>query len=146
MNRFTIAAFCLMMAASVYSRTIPDEEVQELLESLTTLTSQRLAQRASQWECTPSVRYVCTSEGCQRHPPLVFVRLDLAEKTYSRCDSKGCDTFPMTFSAGGIYTTFNQPSSGSTFLKVLNDGSEYLEVVSSLNTVYQYFGACRPSR
>ena len=134
-----------MMAAPVYSQTITGEEVQEALKPLVALMSQTLTQRGSQWECTPSVRYICTSEGCQRNPPLVFVRLDLAEKTYSRCDSAGCDTFPMTFSVSGIYTTFNDPSGGSTFLKVLNDGSEYLEVVSAMNAVYQYFGVCRPT-
>ena len=73
------------------------------------------------------------------------MRLDLAENTYGRCDSKGCDSYPMTFSAGGIFTTISLPGSGSTFLKVVNDGSQYLEVASLQLAVHQNFGACKPS-
>jgi hypothetical protein len=77
---------------------------------------------------------------------LVSVRLDLAEKTYARCDSKGCDSYSITFSASGIFTTVSVRGSGSTFLKVLNDGSQYVEVASLHLAVHQNFGACKPGQ
>ena len=143
---------CILVIAASVIFTGPvasQDSLSDDLKLLTDLMARPLAARALQWECTPSVRYVCTPEGCEQNPYLVSVRLDLAEKTYARCDPpkfNACETYPMIFSADGIFTTFNQPSSGSTFLKVLNDGSQYLEVVSLLISVHQNFGACRSSR
>ena len=136
------ALVALIFAGPVASQ----DSLSEDLKRLRGLMTLPLAQRAPQWECIPSVRYVCTPEGCERTPALVSVRLDLVENTYARCDSKGCDTYPMTFSVGGIFTTVSLPGRGSTFLKVLNDGSQYVEVASLHTAVHQNFGACKPSR
>ena len=71
------------------------------------LIAQTLNQRSTRWVCSPSELYVYAPDGCKRSPGLGSVHLDFANKTYARCDSKGCDTHAMTFSAGGIYTTGN---------------------------------------
>ena len=140
---------CLLSAAASLSLAVigsatAQDFLFEDLQQLTGLVSRPLAQRALQWECTPSVRFVCTAEGCGRSPAVVSVRLDLGEKTYARCDNKGCHAYPMTFSAGGIFTNVTLPGSG-TFLKVVNDGSEYVEVASLHLAVHQNFGVCKPS-
>lgn len=116
------------------------------LELLSDLMTRPLAQRSLHWMCIPSLQYVCTSEGCERIAALLHVNLDLEKKTYARCEGKGCDTYPMSFEASGIFTTVNLLGSGGTFLKVVNDGSEYVEVTSLHLAVLQNFGACQPSR
>ncbi len=135
---FLLAA--LLPAASACG----EDSLSDDLQALTDLATRSLSDRALQWECVPSVRYVCTSEGCERNPGVVSVRLNLGENTYARCDSKGCDSYPMTASAGGIFTSVSLPGSGGTFLKVLNDGSEYVEAASLHLAVHQNFGTCKP--
>jgi hypothetical protein len=56
-----------------------------------------------------------------------------------------CDTYDMKWSSGGIFTTMTLPASGETFLKALNDGSQYVEVVSLWLAVHQNFGKCTPT-
>jgi hypothetical protein len=70
------------------------------------------------------------------------VKLDFREKTYSRCDKKGCDDYAMAFGSSGIFTTATPQLQGS-FIKVVNDGSEYMEVATLMLEAYVNFGACR---
>jgi hypothetical protein len=138
MIRTALALAALLLAACAAEDAVSDDA-----RDLAQLTSRPLAQRALRWECTPSVLHVCTSEGCKRTPATVSVRLDLEKNTYARCDEAGCDSYPMTFSKSGIFTIVNLPNNGSTFLKVVNDGSEYLEVQSLILAVFQSFGTCK---
>jgi hypothetical protein len=138
--QFGAALAGLLVAGSAASQ----DSSPEGLEQLTALVIQPLADRASDWVCTPSVRYVCGPDGCEQHPALVSVRLDLNESTYARCNSDGCETYPMNFAPSGIFTTFQLRGRGGTFLKVYNDGSEYVEVASLLLGIQQSFGVCEP--
>jgi len=123
-----------------------EDSLSDDLKALTDLATRSLEDRALKWECVPSARYVCTSEGCERNPGGVSVRLNFRDNTYDRCDSKGCDSHPMTAAAGGIFTSVSLPGSGGTFLKVLNDGSQYVEAAALHLAVHQNFGACKPMR
>ena len=76
--------------------------------------------------------------------PTVWIEFDLASKIYQRCDEKGCDDYAMTYSRSGIYTVVTV--GGGTFLKVLNDGSDFAEVVSLGTAVWNGFGVCAPQR
>lgn len=146
MRRYLVSAGVFFTSLILAGSEAAQDSLSDDLQFFSDLTTRPLAQRALRWECSPSVRYVCTAEGCERKPSLVSVRLDLAEKTYARCDNKGCDSYPMTFSTGGIFTTVSLPASGSAFLKIVNDGSQYIEVASVGLAVHQNFGACKPSR
>ena len=46
----------------------------------------------------------------------------------------------MLYSGSGIFTAAR--ANGGTFLKVLNDGSQYVEVVSLHLAIHQSFGKC----
>jgi hypothetical protein len=111
-------------------------------EPIESLAAKPLAARASQWRCLPTSRFICTANGCESGPPLVWVVIDYASKRYERCDAKGCDRYDLGSSAGGIYTTA-WPNAGA-FLKALNDGSEYTEVVTLGTTVHVQHGRCTP--
>jgi len=109
-----------------------------------------LAQRASQWKCTPSSDFICIAKGCtlptEVVPGMVSVHLDFRKKTYTRCGDQGCDTYDrMIFSDSGSFTNVSLPYKG-VFLKPANDGSEYVEIVTLLTNVYLKFGSCKPIR
>lgn len=138
------SAIVILSAVAIAASSAAEYPTAEDRQALADLMSRPLAERAIRWECSPSARYVCTPEGCERSPGVVSVRLNFAENTYARCDSKGCDSHSMSFSAVGIFTRISLPDSGSTFFKVLNDGSQYVEVASSQLAINQNFGACKP--
>ncbi len=100
--------------------------------------------RASRWRCDAAVKFQCSAEGCKEARARVWVNIDFPDRRYERCDSKGCDQYEMAYSVAGIYTTVS-PVIG-TFLKVLNDGSEFVEVASLGTAVVTSFGRCMPHR
>jgi hypothetical protein len=73
----------------------------------------------------------------------VSVQIDFPKKTYARCDTIGCDNYGLASEASGIFTIINIPGGGA-FFKVVNDGSEYVEVASLHLAVQQTFGTCQP--
>ena len=139
-SRVSIALIALLFLGTAATAQDLDD-----FQAMTGLMTRPLAKRALQWECTPAIRFVCTSTGCEKQRGVVSVRLNLAESVYSRCDNKGCDSYPMTFSSEGIFTTVILPGRGGTFFKVVNDGSEYLEIATLHLVSHQYFGTCKPS-
>jgi hypothetical protein len=62
-------------------------------------------------------------------------------QSYARCDEKGCDSHVMVAQKSGIYTILELPASGA-FMKVENDGGEYVEVASLGNSLITNFGSC----
>ena len=115
---------------------------EPMLAELVEMVAKPMAERASKWKCVPMRAFACGVDGCKAGTPSVHVVLDLEKRTYSRCDTKGCDKYPMTYSSGGAFTTFSLPYRSGTFLKTLNDGSSYVEVASSMLSVLQNFGRC----
>ena len=140
-TRAALLAVVLAFASSADGQDAPPEaEIDAWLDAAGDLIARPLVQRGEKWECVPAHRFVCTLEGCERDSGRVSVRLDFAANTYARCDQKGCDTYPMLYSGSGIFTTAR--AHGGTFLKVLNDGSQFVEVVSLHLAIHQSFGKC----
>ena len=52
---------------------------------------------------------------------------------------------PATFFVDGIFTTASIPDRANSFVKIVNDGSEYIEVVSLAFNIFQNFGTCKPA-
>ncbi len=148
---------CAALGALIIAGPVAAQDSKPNLSQIPDFMSRPLAQRALQWVCTPSVRYVCFAEaGCSQISHTGSVHLDLAKKIYARCGSpelKNCVTFPLRFEAQGAFTYVDEPISGTTFLEVLNDGSQYVEVVAGYHSerisgfsVLQNFGSCKPRR
>lgn len=107
------------------------------------LMSRSLKQRGSAWKCIPDTRDVCTPEGCKSAEPSVFVVIDFDKNQYARCDNRGCDSYPMTESNAGMFSTVSLPENPGMFLKVENDGAHYTEVVSLHFDVMISRGTCQ---
>ena len=83
--------------------------------------------------------------GCEQAPEnTVWMELDFESGTYSRCDPKGCDIYTVTYSSGGVFTTVRLSQVG-TLLKVVNDGSEFIDVATVGVAVITSFGTCQPN-
>lgn len=95
---------------------------------------------AEEWYCSPTVKFYCERKGCKNIQPTVWVTLDFSTQSYGRCDKQGCDQYSMTSSVSGIYIL--AVAQGGTILKMMNDGSEFVEVVSLGTTTYISFGSC----
>lgn len=119
-----------------------DEQLRRELKYVTSLMGAALQDRAPLWRCEISTKYVCTSVGCALVKPTVWINLDFGRRVYERCDSKRCDAYDMTFTQSGIFTLVS-PNQG-TFLKAVNDGSEFVEVASLGVQTYNGFGQCIP--
>ena len=69
----------------------------------------------------------------------IWILLDFAKEEYSRCDTKGCDTYKMTVDVGGIYINIFSTGFKS---KVSADRKEFMEYVSLRTTSYLSYGSC----
>lgn len=151
MRRLTVQAITATLAIGLAAPTAlgSDDALSQELRRMAELTARPLPSRGDVWVCTPRIGKVCAADGCDDAKPTVRVRLDFTRHTYSRCDEKGCDTYGSRVVSGGIFTTADLAGTGGTFVKVLNDGSEYVEVVTMFLAVQQNFGSCaieQPSR
>jgi hypothetical protein len=102
---------------------------------------QPLAERAARWRCDITTRFVCTKSGCKQPAPVgTWVELDFDARTYGRCDSGGCNRYPLQQERSGIYTI----ASGGlqSYLKTLNDGSEFMESSASGTSAFINYGRC----
>jgi hypothetical protein len=92
--------------------------------------------------CRIAEKHNCArKEGCKPSPTSVWNVVDLGRKQFSRCDSRGCDTYPATISESGIYLAIDVPGRG-LFAKMLKDGTEIVEVASLGTSVLISFGTC----
>ncbi len=119
-----------------------DDEFPEELDRLSNLLRTPLSEAGAKWVCKAKQLQVCNVEGCRSQETETEARLDFLQKTYSRCDDNGCESYPMTYEQSGIFTVA-QPDSRSAFLKVINDGSEYMEVATVWLDTYVFFGSCK---
>ncbi|OGL64895.1 MAG: hypothetical protein A3J27_13790 [Candidatus Tectomicrobia bacterium RIFCSPLOWO2_12_FULL_69_37] len=103
-----------------------------------------LASRAPVWRCEPARKLACGRAGCADERDRAWVALDFPRGAYRRCDRKGCETRPMTHRVSGMFTLIDLKD-GGTFLRAVNDGSEYSEAVSEKDGVVLSFGACLPA-
>ena len=93
-------------------------------------------------KCTITSKFVCNPEECRKVDTSkweTWVLLDFGKEEYSRCDIKGCDTYPMIADPGGIYINII----GSGFKsKVRVDREEFMEYVSLMLDSYISYGYC----
>lgn len=92
------------------------------------------------WEklqCTPKTRLDCGRTDCIQSEPVVYLVLDRPNKTFSRCDKKGCDSYDSIFGSSGMYTNIQSRDPRGMMVKVLGN-REYIEMVTiGLSTVFQ---------
>ncbi len=92
-------------------------------------------------QCTPKTRLDCDGASCDKSQPVVYLILDRSNKTFSRCDTKGCDSYDAIFGSSGIYTNIQPRNPSGMMIKVLGD-REYIEMATiGLSTVFQN-GSC----
>jgi hypothetical protein len=66
----------------------------------------------------------------------------MSGRTYSRCDSRGCDKFDARFSRSGVFTIIDLPGRGFT-AKLAADMSTFIEVATIETQALVSFGACK---
>lgn len=110
------------------------------LKELKSLYGKGMRQYSTKWLCDISAQFSCDKGECKKVRPAVWISIDFSTKKYQRCDTKGCDSRPLATSTSGIYTNiFFAPG---TFFKAVNDGSEFVEVVSLGTAILNGFGKC----
>ncbi len=96
-------------------------------------------------QCTPKTRLDCDGTNCTQSQPVVYLILDRQNKTFSRCDTKGCDAYDAIFGSSGIYTNIQPRNPSGMMIKVLGN-REYIEMATiGLSTVFQN-GSCSEIR
>ena len=124
------------------SRELPDA-----LRELGSLMGRGLPDRAAQWRCDATSRFLCSAEGCKAVRPTMktpWLNLDFVARTYERCDTKGCDSYLMDHSQSGKFTHVWLVGHPGIFFKSVSDGSEFVEVVSFHLDVFNVYGRCKP--
>jgi len=107
------------------------------------LMQNTLAKRGERWLCKPVTSNICGEEGCQRGKDSeVKIYINFQRPLLSRCDHKGCDHYEDPPVVSGMYTFF--ANKGGYFLKILNDGTEYMEVSSIWLNAFIKYGTCEP--
>lgn len=100
--------------------------------------------RVDAWQklnCTPKTRLDCTGTNCTQSQPVVYLILDRQKKTFSRCDTKGCNEYNASFASSGVYTNMQASSPQGMMIKVLGT-REYIEIATvGLRSVFQH-GSC----
>lgn len=96
-------------------------------------------------QCTPKTRLDCDGTNCTKSQPVVSLILDRPNKTFSRCDTKGCDSYDAIFGSSGIYTNIQPRNPSGMMIKILGN-REYIEMATiGLSTVFQN-GSCAEVR
>jgi len=138
----------MMLTLSLGHPVLADsEEMSPLLKELLGSGElfRGLPERALRWQCSPATKFQCTKEGCEAMQPTVWVTLDFQTSSYSRCDRKGCDRYEMRESVSGIYTSVALVDRPGTLFKAVNDGSEFVEVITLGTTLMSSYGICSPT-
>lgn len=97
---------------------------------------------AKTYRCDIVSKQFCTASGCQPSQLGLFNLIDGDRKTYSRCDSMGCDTYDSQFSASGIFINIAVPGRG-VIAQLNNSDGTFMEVVTQAGNAYISFGACK---
>jgi len=107
-----------------------------------------LAQRASKWWCGFKIQYSCRRDGCEpytfdplaKRPDENGLAIDFQNKTYKRPGGK---PHPFTARVKGDETRLLVPAQ-TAFLRIANDGSKFVDVISDGDWSISSFGSCRP--
>ena len=97
---------------------------------------------AAEIRCDIQSKVSCSSSGCIDNQPGAWNLIDIDSGRISRCDKKGCDQYAMTVTRSGAYLNIEVPGRG-ILVKMLTDGSDYLEVVTLGTTALVSHGTCK---
>jgi len=107
-------------------------------------TTKSLASRSMYWLCEPKIKFRVDKKGARRVRNNVWIKINLKNKLYARCDKNGCSKCDLKYFSSGIYTNIALPNCGG-FIKLSNDGSTFVDVASLMNIVFVSYGACKIS-
>lgn len=104
--------------------------------------------------CFPSKRYDCSLEdGCMASAPGTYYFVDYGTEsgTYFRCDTKGCDPYPVKVVTSGIYTQFIPELGQAMMFKVVTDDAlgnkgEFVDVATLGTATLTSFGKCEMTK
>lgn len=108
-----------------------------------------IARRGDMWGCYSQQSYSCSVSGCSTGNATVVVFLDFRGTRYIRCTRKesgeivDCASEPATVGHGGIYTTVAPAGKLGSSIKVVNDGSEFVDTATLGTGAYINFGTCK---
>lgn len=138
-------AFTLVIAATLLSALLSQskasDDLKDDFKKIENLMAAALDKRAPKWRCQIERQYVCDVQGCIQQKPSIWLTLDFPKLEYKRCDTKGCDTYPLSVANSGIFTHVGY-GWGGTIFKAVNDGSAFVEVATSGTSTYNGFGSC----
>lgn len=90
--------------------------------------------------CEPKDKFAFEGGKSKTTPAKVWVLIDDAKRTMSRCDSAGCDAYPYSVHSSGIFTIYS--GNPGHFVKITGD--QYVEVATAGLTVFVSQGKCSP--
>lgn len=91
--------------------------------------------------CTPATKSLCSGGICQNTRVTTWAKTNEAQKTYSRCDKQGCDTYDAGYSHSGVYT--NIEVSGRSLIAKIGPAKEFVEIAAMGTDVYVSYGRCK---
>ena len=94
------------------------------------------------WRCPVETKTVCNEDGCSNVSPSITIQIDCAKSLYSRCDAKGCDSYPAQCQTSGAFIIINPTP--STQFKAALDGSAFVDVATLWLSVNVSRGQCVP--
>lgn len=92
-------------------------------------------------KCSPTSKVFCDRTSCTSDTPSVWVILDRRAKTFSRCDTKGCDTYDGQFESAGAFTNIQSKNPMGEMIKVLGD-RKYIEIATLNLGLFISSGVC----
>jgi hypothetical protein len=137
-----VAVYALVSASAVAADDLRLAWIEEALKSQHLWKA--MAERAPLWRCSYDSRYSCDASGCRAFEGDGWSLIDFPQETYSRCDSKGCDAYPMTWATAGIFTSGTFGPGAGAFFRTVNNGSSYIEVMTMGVSSVNNFGQCFP--
>jgi hypothetical protein len=121
--------------------------IQELSPRDSLLTDDILSppwEIADKWTCQPEHVLACRMDGCRQFAPGHYFSITHSEQSYERCAADECSSRRMEgFRSEQNYTMYTLAGVGY-FVKMRNDGTEFVEVVTNpirVETI-QSFGSC----
>lgn len=91
--------------------------------------------------CLPDSRFDCSSSGCERNKPSVFVLYDESASKVYRCDNRPCDGYSVSKEVSGQFTNLTPVTPNGSLYK-LSDDNKYVETVSIGLDFIIYNGSC----
>lgn len=80
--------------------------------------------------CLPKTRFDCSSDGCKKSKPVVFVLYDENTNQTYRCGEQDCDRYHVSKEISGLYVNLTPIIPNGSLIKMSVD-NKYVETVSA---------------